>query len=140
MTIAVMDGMGGGIGAGIISQIRKEIGNSVTVIALGTNSSATERMIHAGAGKGATGENAIRVMLRDADYIMGPIGIAFPNSLMGEVTPAMAEMVSLSPAKKILVPFNQPHYIIPGIEDRPLNEFIALAVKTLRDRLTDTGQ
>ena len=57
MIIAVIDGMGGGIGAEIISQIKKDIKDNVTVIALGTNASATERMMQAK----ATRERQVRM-------------------------------------------------------------------------------
>ncbi len=136
MTVAVIDGMGGGIGAEIINLIKKEIKEGLTIMALGTNASATERMMQAKPNRGATGENAIRISVRDADYIIGPIGIAFPNSMMGEITPAMAEAVSLSHARKILLPVMQSHYIIPGLEERPLNELMAIAVRYMKERLT----
>ena len=137
MIVAVIDGMGGGIGAEIVNQIRKDIPDDIVILALGTNASATERMMQAKANRGATGENAIRISVRDADFIIGPIGIAFPNAMMGEITPAIAETVSLASAKKILIPVNQLHYIIPGIESRPLNDFISLAVRYIKERLTE---
>ncbi len=137
MIVAVIDGMGGGIGAEIINQIKKDIKDNVTVIALGTNASATERMMQAKATRGASGENAIRISVREADFIIGPIGIAFPNAMMGEITPAIAEIISLSTAKKILIPINQPHYIIPGIEERSLNDSINLAIKYIKKILTE---
>lgn len=37
---------------------------------------------------GATGENPVLVACRDADLIIGPIGIVIADSLLGEITPA----------------------------------------------------
>jgi hypothetical protein len=42
ITVAVIDGMGGGIGVRIISEIRKMLGEEVEIMALGTNAVATE--------------------------------------------------------------------------------------------------
>jgi hypothetical protein len=80
-------------------------------------------MVKAGATVGATGENAILVNVPRGDVILGPIGIAIPHSLMGEITPAMASAVALSAAVKILVPLTQTqgHFELVGVEARPLN-------------------
>ena len=45
------------------------------IYAIGTNSIATAAMLKAGADYGATGENPVLVNSRDADYIIGPLGI-----------------------------------------------------------------
>ena len=61
MVIAVVDGMGGGIGAQIVTSLREELPSYIDIYALGTNSIATSSMMKAHANKGATGENAIVV-------------------------------------------------------------------------------
>ena len=66
MIIAVIDGMGGGIGAQVVSALREELPSYVEVYALGTNSIATSAMTKAHANKGATGENAIIVSSKKA--------------------------------------------------------------------------
>lgn len=53
-------------------------------------------MLKAGADFGATGENPVLVACRDADFIIGPLGILSADSLLGEVTPAMAVAVGQS--------------------------------------------
>jgi hypothetical protein len=123
MRIAVIDGMGGGIGAQIVSRVRPLLSESHELIALGTNAIATAAMVKAGATVGATGENAILVNVARADAILGPIGVAIPHSLMGEITPAMASAVALSTASKILVPLaqTQGHFELVGVEARPLS-------------------
>lgn len=61
MIIAVIDGMGGGIGGQIVSNLRQELPTHFEIYALGTNSTATSVMLKNQANKGATGENAIVV-------------------------------------------------------------------------------
>jgi len=132
LTIAVIDGMGGGIGAQLVERLKKAFGEEVLVCCLGTNASATERMLKAGADRGATGENAIRVNLRGAGIVMGPIGIIVPNGLMGEISPATAQAVSESGARIILIPVQQPHFSLTGLEARPMAQLIAEAVEMVR--------
>jgi hypothetical protein len=60
-TIVVIDVMGGGIGVQLIGKIRKIIDEDTEIIALGTNTVTTERMVKADAYRGAAGENALRV-------------------------------------------------------------------------------
>lgn len=128
MIIAVIDGMGGGLGVQLVAQLTGQLGDKVEVIALGTNALATNSMVKAGAARGATGENAVKVSLRKADVVIGPVGIVMPNALMGEITPAIAEAVASSDARKILVPVNQSHFEIVGLESRPLVSLIKEAV------------
>ena len=120
MLVLVIDGMGGGIGAQLVSQLSGQVAAGVEVVCVGANAWATQAMVKAGASRGATGENALKVMARSADIISGPIGIVIPNALMGEITPAMAEAVAASAARKVLVPVNQGHFEIVGMENRPL--------------------
>lgn len=135
MVIAVIDGMGGGLGAQLITQLAAQVGTDTEIIALGANALATNNMVRAGATRGATGENALRVSLRKADVILGPIGIVIPNAMMGEITPAMAETVASADGKKILIPVSQSHFEIVGLESRPLvtqiREAVARAVSML---------
>ena len=120
MLVLVIDGMGGGIGAQLVSQLSGQVTAGVELVCVGANAWATQAMVKAGASRGATGENALKVMARSADIISGPIGIVIPNALMGEITPAMAEAVAASAARKVLVPVNQGHFEIIGMENRPL--------------------
>ncbi len=139
MIIAVIDGMGGGIGAQIVSLLRKELPLEVEILALGTNAVATDKMMKAHANRGASGENAIRVSVREADVILAPIGTVVPNSLMGEVTPGIAEAVASAPGRKLLLPINQPHFEIVGIEWKALNKQIMAAIEMVREALATEG-
>jgi hypothetical protein len=120
MLVLVIDGMGGGIGAQLVSQLSGQVAAGVELVCVGTNAWATQSMVKAGAARGATGENALKVMTRSADIIAGPIGILIPNALMGEITPIMAEAVAASAARKVMIPVSQGHFEIVGMENRPL--------------------
>jgi len=133
--VAVIDGVGGGIGAQIVERLRKEGLSDLSILALGTNAVATQRMVNAGADKGASGENAIRVSISLADYIIGPIGVVLPNAIMGEITPLIAEAVFNSRGKKLLLPLSQPHFEIVGIGQKNVNDLIGDAIVALKKML-----
>jgi hypothetical protein len=126
MKILVIDGQGGNIGKSIVEQIRQSMPDQ-TVIAIGTNSAATSAMVKAGASAGATGENPVIVNSRDADYIIGPIGIILADSMLGEITPAMARAIGESKAHKILIPVNK-CITVAGVESLSLGQYIQKAV------------
>lgn len=126
MKILVIDGQGGNIGKSIVEQIRQSMPDQ-TVIAIGTNSAATSAMVKAGASAGATGENPVIVNSRDADYIIGPIGIILADSMLGEITPAMARAIGESKAHKILIPVNK-CIAVAGVESLSLGQYIQKAV------------
>ena len=131
MKVMVMDGQGGGIGAAVIKGLREEIGNDMEILALGTNSIATSRMLKAGANKGGTGENAIVQTSNKVDVIVGPLAILMANSMMGELTQKMAVAVSSSEAKKIVIPLTQENVMIMGYAREPLPHMVNQVVKTI---------
>jgi hypothetical protein len=120
--ILVIDGMGGGIGKSIIEHIKGNIENA-EITAVGTNSVATSAMLKAGADYGATGENAVIFNCSKADFIIGALGIIFANSLHGEISPAMAEAVSGSPAHKILIPIDKCNVSVLGVAEKPIQSY-----------------
>ena len=119
MKILVIDGQGGRVGRQIIESILARF-PAADLTAVGTNSLATECMIKGGAKQVATGENAVIVGARRADVIVGPLGIVIADSLLGEITPAMAVAVSQSSAVRILIPMNLCDNVIAGIAGLPL--------------------
>ena len=135
--LMVIDGQGGGIGAAIIKGLREAVGNDLPIIALGTNSVATARMMKAGANKGGTGENAIIQNCKQVDVIIGPLSILMANSMMGEVTGGMASAVSSSEATKILIPLTQEKVKIMGVSAEPLPHLVEKAVKIIREMNED---
>lgn len=86
MTILVIDGQGGKLGKRLVESIKKSF-PQVEVMAVGTNSAASESMMRAGADRVATGENPVIVASRTAQIIVGPMGIALADALMGEISP-----------------------------------------------------
>lgn len=128
MKILVIDGQGGRMGGLLIERLKEMEGFSGEITAVGTNSMATSAMLKAGADFGATGENPVVVNSRSADLIVGPIGMLGADSLLGEVTPAMAVAVGQSPAQKVLLPFNNCHYFVAGVRELSLQELIQEAV------------
>ncbi len=130
MYILVIDAQGGGIGRQLITEIKSRK-PELTVHAVGTNAAATQAMLKAGADLCATGENAVIVACRKADVIIGPIGIAIADSMLGEVTPAMALAVGQSDAKRILIPFQHCGSSIVGVSETNTGKLIQEAVKNL---------
>jgi hypothetical protein len=122
--IGVIDGQGGGIGSTIIKKIKELYGESVEVVALGTNAIATAQMLKAGANRGASGENAIVQTIKSVDVILGPLGIVIAHAMMGEVTPGIAEGVAGSPAAKFLLPLSQENVTIVGVARLPMPHLI----------------
>ena len=137
MKTMVMDGQGGGIGGTIIKGLRESVGNDLRILALGTNSIATSRMMKAGANKGSTGENAIIQTSKQVDVIIGPLAILMANSMMGEVTPAMATAVSSSEAIKILIPLTQEKVRIVGVSGDPLPHLVVQVVDIIKEMSED---
>ena len=135
-TIVIIDGQGGKIGSLIIEKLTA-IMTDAELIAVGTNSIATSAMLKAGAQYGATGENAVVVNCRNADIIVGPIGILAADSLHGELTPVMAAAIGGSSAKKVLIPLNldRCNLHVVGINELTLSEMISDACGYIKGEL-----
>ncbi|MEJ2365079.1 MAG: DUF3842 family protein [Deltaproteobacteria bacterium] len=133
MKVCVIDGMGGGIGNVLIKKIKTTFQERVEIIALGTNAIATAQMMKAGANKGASGENAVIVSVREVDVIIGSLSILLADSMMGEMTAAMAAAVSSSPALKLILPLTQEAVEVIGVSPEPLPHLVEqLVEKRLR--------
>ncbi|OGP93119.1 MAG: hypothetical protein A2156_08305 [Deltaproteobacteria bacterium RBG_16_48_10] len=135
-TIAVIDGQGGGIGSVIIKRLRETLGEEVEVIGLGTNAMATGAMLKSGANKGASGENAIIQTVRTVEIIIGAMGIVLANSMMGELTPKMAEAIASSPAIKCLLPLRMPEVEIIGAPKEPLPHLVDQLMERIQEILS----
>lgn len=126
--VVVIDGQGGKLGRLVIEQL-KAISGNFKICAVGTNSIATATMLKAGADYGATGENPVLVNCRDADVVIGPIGIVAVDSLHGEVTVAMVQAVGASAAHKVLLPIpGKCRISVAGVANVPAAELVQLAV------------
>jgi len=124
MIVAVVDGLGGGIGAQIISELKGTLPADVEIWALGTNAVATANMLKAGAQRGASGENALCYSLKSVDLITGPFGIVLANSMLGELTPKIAEVTASASALKVLLPIDICGVEIAGTKKEPLPNLI----------------
>lgn len=133
MRIAIVDGQGGGIGKHITEKLRKELPEGAEILALGTNALATAVMLRAGANEGASGENAVVLNAGRVDLIAGPISIVVPNSMLGELTPKMAEAIAQSAAAKILLPLIPGRTTIVGLKSEPLPHLIDELVRKVKE-------
>lgn len=127
MRIAVIDGQGGGVGRVLVSGMRARLGAEHCILALGTNALATSVMMKAGATQGATGENALIYNAPRVDVIVGPIGILVANSLLGELSPAMARAIAESPALKVVIPIEKCQVHVVGAVSQPLQSAVIQA-------------
>lgn len=131
MKIVIIDGQGGRLGQLLAEAIKKELPKAA-LYAIGTNSIATSAMLKAGADFGATGENPVIVACRDADVIVGPIGILAADSLLGEITPNMAVAIGQSKALKLLLPVSHCNNQVVGVKPLSLNELVRETVEQLK--------
>lgn len=132
MKIVVIDGQGGRLGCLIVEAIKKEKVKA-DVYAIGTNSIATSAMLRAGADFGATGENPVIVACRDAEVIVGPIGIISADSLLGEITPAMALSVGQSNAVKLLLPVSHCNNRVVGVQNLTMTEMVRDVINQINE-------
>lgn len=134
MKVVIIDGQGGRLGQLLAEAIVSEK-LDCELFAVGTNSVATAAMLKGGASQGATGENPVIVACRDADVIIGPIGIICTDSLLGEVTPAMAAAVGQSRAMKLLLPVSHCLNQVIGVKKLSMNEMVKATVERLKELL-----
>ena len=130
MRILVIDGQGGKMGKTLVEQL-KAAAPEHEIIAIGTNSIATAAMLKAGADAGATGENAVIVNSAEADVIVGPLGIISANSLLGEITPAMAAAVASARCRRILLPVSKCNNVVVGVQPMVFAEYVRQAVRQI---------
>lgn len=138
MRVLVIDGQGGGLGKQLVTAV-KGYDRGIEVIAVGTNSAATNMMLKAGADQAATGENSVVMVCRSADVIMGPVGIVIADAMLGEITPRMALAVGQSAAKRILIPVNLCDNIVVGIENMSMGRRVECAVDALKEIMASEG-
>lgn len=132
MKVVLIDGQGGKIGKMLVEAIVKE-NIDCELIAIGTNSTATNAMLKGGAVQGATGENPVVVACRNADVIIGPIGIVSADSLLGEITPNMAVAIGQSSAVKLLLPVSHCNNQVVGVKSITINEMVKETVERLKE-------
>ena len=135
ITILVIDAQGGGLGRQLIAAMKKDLTN-VRILAVGANSAATAAMLKAGADLAATGENAVVVACRKADFIIGPVGMVIADAMLGEITPVMARTVAQADAVRIMIPFSNCDNYIAGVSDRANGQLADDALRELKKQVT----
>ena len=135
MMILVVDGQGGGLGRLLVRELKGAFPQA-EIAAVGTNSTAANAMMKAGADFAATGENAVVVNCRHADIIVGAVGIVIADSMWGEITPRMAQVVGQSDARRVLIPINLCSNLVVGVAEMSMSKLVQAAVDTVR-RLTE---
>ena len=126
MVICVIDGQGGKLGSIIVAKLKERLKEQVEIIALGTNSIATQAMMKARANKGASGENAIVRTVRKADIVIGTLNILMANSMLGEFTPRMAEAIVECDAVKYTLPVTQNNVAVVGLKELSIPQMVDL--------------
>ncbi len=135
MMILVVDGQGGGLGRLLVRELKGAFPQA-EIAAVGTNSTAANAMMKAGADFAATGENAVVVNCRHADIIVGAVRIVIADSMWGEITPRMAQAVGQSDARRVLIPINLCSNLVVGVSEMSMSKLVQAAVDTVR-RLTE---
>jgi len=118
MIIAVLDGQGAGLGRTFIKRLKKELGQYVKVVALGTNEVAMQNMLKNG-----------------ADAIVGPIGILTCGGINGEITAKIAYSVFSLDCKKYIIPLNLHGIFIPGTVNLSMKEIFSQIIEDIKETL-----
>lgn len=134
MKIVIIDGQGGKLGRLIVEGILNDK-IDCELLCIGTNSIATTAMLKAGATTGATGENPVKVACRDADIIIGPIGIIAADSLQGEITPDMAVAIGQSAAIKYLIPVSHCNNRVIGVRDMSMADMVKETITKIKENV-----
>ncbi|OPJ57796.1 DUF3842 family protein [Clostridium oryzae] len=137
MKIAVIDAQGAGIGQTIIKRLRKEIGQQLYIIALGTNTFATSSMVRAGANVGISGETAICSFCKTniVDGIIGPIGIICSGGIGGEVTPKISNSILNMDCSKYILPLQKHGIYIPGTRNLDIKSMISEVIENIKQEM-----
>jgi len=76
----------------------------------------------------------------EMDVIISPFAIIMANSMMGELTPKMAESITSSKAKKILIPLTQEVVTVIGVSSEPLPHLVDQAVDVIKEMCMTKSQ
>lgn len=134
MRIAIIDAQGAGLGQTIIKKLLREIKEDIYILALGTNSVATAKMVRSGARVGITGESAICTFCstQKVDCIIGPIGIMVSGGINGEITPKISQAVFKMECTKYIIPLQKHGIYIPGTRNLEIKEIIQEIIEDIK--------
>jgi hypothetical protein len=71
--------------------------------------------------------------VKKVDIVVGTMSIVLANSMMGELTPKMAEAIASSPATKFLLPLKLPEVEVIGAPKEPLPHLIDQLIKRIQE-------
>lgn len=137
MKVAVIDAQGAGLGQSVIKKIRKKLGDTIYVVALGTNTLATSNMVRSGANVGITGESAICYFCKTniIDCIIGPIGVICSGGINGEITPSISQAILQMDCTKYIMPLQKHGLYIPGTRNLQIKDIIEEIINNISLKL-----
>ena len=130
MTVCVLDGQGGGMGAAAAERLRALLPRH-RLLCLGLTETAASRMRDASGGEAVTGEKNILSALAEADFLLGTAGILNAGSMKGDVTERIAAACATSPARKVIIPMNRCGLAVAGVAELSASELIREACDLL---------
>lgn len=131
MRFCVIDGRGGGLGRRLIQELLGTVAPTHEIIALGMNEAAAAAMKHAGASQVWIGERAIQQTVPTADVILASLNVVLPGSMLGEVTPGIADAVLRARARKLLLPLNREQVEVMGMDGCKLERLIEQTIQRI---------
>ncbi len=132
MRVCVIDGRGGGLGRRLIQGLLPSIGCEHELIALATNRAAAAAMRRAGGCRVDVGEGAITRTVPAVDVIVASLNVVLPGSMLGEITPGIAEAILRTPARKLLLPVNGCKVEVAGTDAFTLEKLIHHVIDRVR--------
>ena len=137
MIIAILDTNGAGLGQNIIKKLKKDLCDDINIIALGTNTFATSKMVKAGAHVGVSGEKGICSFCRknDVDCIIAPIGILCNGEKDMELCPSICKSIINMNCTKYILPLQKHDIYIPGTRNLQIKDFIDEIISDIKSKM-----
>lgn len=137
MIIAILDTNGAGLGQNIIKKLKKDLCDDINIIALGTNTFATSKMVKAGAHVGVSGEKGICSFCKknDVDCIIAPIGILCNGEKDMELCPSICKSIINMNCTKYILPLQKHDIYIPGTRNLQIKDFIDEIISDIKSKM-----
>ena len=137
MIIAILDTNGAGLGQNIIKKLKKDLFHDINIIALGTNTFATSKMVKAGAHIGVSGEKSICSFCKKnkVDCIIAPIGILCNGEKDMELCPSICKAVINMDCTKYIIPLQKHDIYIPGTRNLQIKDFIEEIISDIKFKM-----
>ena len=137
MIIAILDTNGAGLGQNIIKKLKKDLCDDINIIALGTNTFATSKMVKAGAHVGVSGEKGICSFCKknDVDCIIAPIGILCNGEKDMELCPSICKSIINMNCTKYILPLQKHDIYIPGTRNLQIKDFIDEIISDIKNKM-----